>query len=92
MQHKEYLCQIDSAIHEFERVMSNLLDLPALKKAEVDLAEERNLKHASVSDMVDRYLTTLKRTKLFATHFAPKEDKAGAFREIGFFWPMKEDL
>jgi hypothetical protein len=45
-----------------------------------------------VSNLLDRYLPTLKKTKLFATHHAPREDKADSYREIGFFWPVKEDL
>ena len=92
MQQKEYLCKIDSAIDEYKRMMSSLLNLSEVKKEEVYLAEERNRKHESVSDTVDRYLKTLKRTKLFANHHAPREDKADSYRDIGFFWPMKEDL
>mgnify|MGYP000913753523 CR=1 FL=1 len=73
-------------------VMNQLLDLAAVKKAEVLQVEERNRMHKSVSEDVDRFLKTMKRTKLFATYHAPKEDKADSYKEIGFFWPQKEDL
>jgi hypothetical protein len=72
--------------------MNDLLDLAEIKMEEVSEIEERNRMHESVSGVVDRFLKTMKRTKLFATYHAPKEDKVDSYKEIGFFWPQKEDL
>jgi|688.fasta_scaffold430901_2 hypothetical protein len=45
MQHKEILCKLNGVIQEQKKVLSDLLNLAALKKAEADFAELRNQKN-----------------------------------------------